>query len=370
MSNNSSLQAKGSAITGDAQELYLKLPVGFTIFELCLQTAIGLLGAIGNVIVCATIIKRPQVLSAMSQYLLSLAVADLGVLFFILPMGVLKVQFPFEWVLGKFVCLYISPGPEMFFSASIWSITTIAVERYANIAWKKMRIGGRRSLKRSRLIIIAMWVISFATTSLPVYIYIEYDSQTRICYTTFSISYRRGIVIMNVILQYILPLSVIGFCYQRIGKRVSERSRLFQEETANPAQVREPSSMVNSRAILQQTKRTQRILKPLVILFALTMLPLNIFNLAALYWDKLFYQSYLHLLLLAVHVSTFTNSAADPLVYCIVSKEFRTEAKSLLPRCFRRSFGGQRQRDSTLGGTKRPAGTAESLLSVQYDTKL
>ncbi|KAL9989023.1 hypothetical protein ACROYT_G003531 [Oculina patagonica] len=368
MANNTSLHTKVSPIAG---ELYLKLPIGFTIFEIGLPITIGLLGVVGNVIVCATIIRRPQVLSAMNQYLLSLAFADLGVLLFILPVGVLRIQFPFEWVLGKALCLYITPCSEMFYCASIWSITTIAVERYANIAWKKIRIGGRRSLKRSRVIIITIWVISFATTSLPVYIYRAYDSKSRRCYPTFSITFYRGFVTLNAMLQYVLPLSIIAFCYQRIGKRVSERSRLFQEETANHAQaVREPSSMVNARAILQQTKRTQRILKPLVILFALTMLPLNMFNLAAAYWDKLFYQNYLNLLLLAIFISTFTNSAADPLVYCIVSKEFRTEAKSMLPRCFRRHLGGQKQRDSTFGKGKRSAGTNESLIGDQYETKL
>ena len=372
MANNSSLDAKvtGGALEGNTREFYLKLPIGFTIFELGLHITIGLLGVIGNVIVCATIIRRPHVLSAMNQYLLSLAFADLGVLLFILPMGVLRVRFPLEWVLGKALCLYVTPCSEMFFSASIWSITTIAVERYANIAWKKMRLGGRRSLTRSRVIIITIWVISFATTSLPAYIYKAYDSAGRQCYPTYSRTVYRGIATLNATLQYFLPLSIIAFCYQRIGKRVSERSRWFQEETAGHAQARESSSMVNAKAILQQTKRTQRILKPLVILFALTMLPINVFNLAAAYWDKIFYQNYIILLLSAVLLTTFTNSAADPLVYCIVSKEFLTEAKSMLPRCIRRRTGGIKQRDSTLERVKRSAGTAESLISDQSETKL
>ena len=340
MSNNTSPSANTSAMAGDTNEFYLRLPTGFTIFELSVFIIIGLLGVFGNVIVCTTIITRPQVLSAMNQYLLSLAFADLGVLVLILPIGVLRVQFPFEWVLGKGLCLYIAPFSELFFSASIWSITTIAVERYANIAWKKMRIGGRRSLKRSRLIIIAIWVTSFVTASLPAYIYQEYDSDLRRCYGTFSKPFRRGMVTFNATLQYFLPLGIITFCYQRIGKRVSERSRLFQHETDKEPHVgRDPSSMMNTKAILQQTRRTQRILKPLVILFALTMLPLNVFNLVTAYWGKLFYQDYAFLLVSAVLVSTSANSAADPLVYCIVSREFHIEIKSMLSSGFRRCFG-------------------------------
>ena len=362
MSNNTSLNTKDG--------FYLTPPIGFTIFELCVFIIIGLLGVAGNVIVCATIIRRPQVLSAVSQYLLSLAFADLGVLLLILPIGVLNVRYQFDWVLGKALCLYIAPVSELFFTASIWSITTIAVERYANIAWKMMRIGGRRSLKRSRLIIIAIWVMSFVTASLPAYIYREYDSDLRRCYGAFPKTFGRGMVTLNATLQYFLPLSILTFCYQRIGKRVSERLGLFQHETENESQAKDPSSMMNTRAILQQTKRTQRILKPLVILFAVTMLPLNVFNLVTAYWGKFFYQEYALLLISAVLVSTFANSAADPLVYCIVSKEFRTEIKSMLSCCFRRRFGKHKQLDSTLMNTRRSQGTNESLLGDQNETKL
>ena len=366
MSNNTSLNTNVSAITNDSDG-YLTLPIGFTIFVFVI---IGLLGVVGNVIVCATIIRRPQVLSAMSQYLLSLAFADLGVLLLILPEGVLKVHYPYQWVLGKAVCLYITPFSPLFFTASIWSITTIAVERYANIAWKMMRIGGRRSLMRSRLIIIAIWVMSFLTASLPVYIDRVYDSNSRRCLGSFPKSVKRGLVTLNATLQYFLPLSIITFCYQRIGKRVSERLRTFQNETENESRVKDSSSMVNTKAILQQTRRTQRILKPLVILFALTMLPLNVFNLVTAYWDRFFYQSYALLLVSAILVSTTANSAADPLVYCIVSKEFRTELKSMLSRCFGRRFGKHKQRDSTMMNTRRSQGTNESLLDDQNETKL
>ena len=295
MSNNTSLNTKASAIA-NGSDGYITLPVGFTIFVFVI---ICLLGVAGNVIVCATIIRRPQVLSAMSQYLLSLAFADLGVLLLILPEGLLKILSPYEWVLGKAVCLYITPFSPLFFTAAIWSITTIAVERYANIAWKMMRIGGRRSLKRSRLIIIAIWVMSFFTASLPVYIHRAYDSNSRRCFASFPKAVNRGMVTLNATLQYFLPLSIITFCYQRIGKRVSERLGLFQNETENESQVKDPSLMMNTKAILQQTRRTQRILRPLVILFALTMLPLNVFNLVAAFWDKFFYQEYAPLLISA-----------------------------------------------------------------------
>ena len=198
-------------------------------------------------------------------------------------------------------CLHIVPFSQLFFRMSIWSITTTAVERYANIAWKMMRIGGRRSLSDLG------WSSSqygWCPPSQPPSRY--HDTLTvctiQICEDALPLSrknVKRGMITLNATMQYFLPLSIITFCYQRIRKRVSERLGLFQNETENESQVKDPSLMMNTKAILQQTRRTQRILRPLVILFALTMLPLNVFNLVAAFWDKFFYQEYAPLLISA-----------------------------------------------------------------------
>ena len=87
--------------------------------------------------------------------------------------------------------------------------------------------------------------------------------------------------------MYVLPLSIIAFSYQRIGEKVSKRLKELQYEAPNPC-LGSPlsSSMLNAKTILHQTRKTQRILKPLVILFALTMLPYQMFNLATVYWGE------------------------------------------------------------------------------------
>ena len=126
MLNNSSSEDSSS------DGIYLKQPFGFTIFQLILQTAIGLFGVIGNVIVCVKIIMGTKALSTMRPYLLSLAFADLGILLFNYPLVILHIQFPYEWLLSRIACLYIVLFTETFFGACIWSITAMAAERYVN----------------------------------------------------------------------------------------------------------------------------------------------------------------------------------------------------------------------------------------------
>ena len=376
MINNSSLDntSRVNAGTGDANGGFsLQLPFWFTVFQISLQIAIGVFGVAGNVLVCAMIITRTTKFSALNPYLLSLAFADLGILLFNHPIAVLKIHFPDKWLLGKVACLYIAPFTETFFGASIWTITAIACERYLKIAWKikKIRFGETRSLKRTLFIIIAIWVISFAVTSMPHNLYAKYNSETKKCSSNFSPTFRRSVITINATILYVLPLSIIAFSYQRISKRVSQRSKSLLVETPLGNGSLE-SSRSNARALLQQTRKTQRILKPLVILFAVTMLPLHMLTFTLVYWSNYqFVQSYFLILFTIVNISIGINAAADPLVYCVVNEDFRQGLIAVLSRCFRCQQTESRvSRYSSGRSTGQYRGTVESKVLDKDETEL
>ena len=374
MLNNSSSEDSSS------DGIYLKLPFGFIIFQLILQTAIGLFGVIGNVIVCAKIIMGTKALSTMRPYLPSLAFADLGILLFNYPLVILHIQFPYEWLLSRIACLYIVPFTKTFFGACIWSITTIAAERYVNIAWKIVvpipESGRRPRSKRILFIVSVIWVTAFFVAALPIYLYRKYDSvRSPPCYNAFSHTFHRNLTTINAILMYVLPLSIIAFSYQRIGEKVSKRLKELQYEAPNPC-LGSPlsSSMLNAKTILHQTRKTQRILKPLVILFALTMLPYQMFNLAMVYWGETYrfvYQSYYNILLVVVAISVGINSATDPLVYCVVNKDFRREIKTVFPCCFRAHLRKWIPKNSLDVNNSRSRGTTiDTFIKSQNETAL
>lgn len=309
-----------------------------TIFLLSIQAALGVLGVVGNVLVCVTIVRRTSRLSALSPYLLSLACADLGILLINYPIVILRIQLRSRWILGKVICLYVNTFKETFFSASIWTITAIAAERYLNTSRKtnKIRLGQRKSLKkRACFIITAIWIISFGVTTIPVFIHMEYHSNNSsysTCRSIASLTFNRILVTVNAIILYVIPLGLIALSYQSISKRVAKRSETLLAGT--PSCSRE-ASCSNTRAILIQTRKTQGILKPLVIVFAATMLPLQIFALSALYWTLFNSQSYYYVLFTLVNISVAVNAAADPLVYCVVNEDFRVEMKAVVYGCFR-----------------------------------
>ena len=316
-------------------DIYLKLPVELSAFQLILQIAIDVFGVIGNLVVIAKIIRGTNAFSVMTPYLLSLAFADLGILLFNYPLVILKIEFPHKWFFGELVCLYFVPFTETFFGACIWSITAIAAERYVKIAWTvtvPISSGRRpsRFSKRILLIVVTIWVASFFLTALPTYLYQAYDSNE--CFNKYSRSLHRKLATVNAILMYVLPLSIIAFSYQRIGKLVTERAIKLRLQTPNPSLDSSRSTIRrNEEAILIQTRKTQRILKPLVILFAVTMLPYQMFMLTMVYWDTFNSQSYYYILLFVLNISV----ASNPLVYCVTNKDFWREIKATCLRCFR-----------------------------------
>lgn len=75
------------------------------------------------------------------------------------------------------------------------------------------------------------------------------------------------------------------------------------------------------------------------------MLPINIFRLVALYWPRVFFLKYFWVLYNVLVIFTTANSAVNPIIYSIVSREFRRGFKRLFVR------GKQRMRDWTFRST-------------------
>ena len=70
------------------------------------------------------------------------------------------------------------------------------------------------------------------------------------------------------------------------------------------------------------------------------MLPINIFRLVALYWQGVFFLKHFWILYNVLVIFTTANSAVNPVIYSIVSREFRRGFKQLLLRGKQKFLGG------------------------------
>ena len=313
---------------------YLHQPLGALVFQITLWSAIVFLGVVGNLLVCIVILSQAKMKTSMNYYLLSLAIADLGVLLIIYPMVLLKYLFPFRWLLGKHACHYLYPTVEIFYGASIWSITAIAIERYRNIVGAKRYQIQHRSRVRTFVVIGVVWLASFLVASVPLYPVMNYHPALDICLPAMPNLFFQSYSIVLIVVWYALPLVVIAFTYVSIKKRVLQsvafRTSMSEPDDDNQAVLQASSNKGKiDKRISRQSNKTTRILTPLVILFTVTMFPLNAFRVMLLiipeYWKK----SYYNLLLGQLIMFVMINSSANPLVYYIMSKEFKGAFKKI-----------------------------------------
>ena len=312
--------------------VYLHQPLGATVFQVTFWSTIAFLGVIGNLLVCVVILSQAKMKTSMNYYLLSLAIADLGLLLLIYPMAVLKYLFPFRWLLGRQVCFYLTPTVEIFFGASTWSIAAIAIERYRNVVGaKRYQIRYRsRDRKRTFVVIGMVWLASFLVSSVPLYPIMTYNSNLKLCYPDWpDMSGTNAFYLTHsltlLVFWYVLPLIVIVFTYVKIKKRVRESVKFRCSMTSQSSQ----NSERRDKTIWRQSNKLKRILTPLVVLFAVTMFPLNALRALLLIIPTFWTYSYYNLIFGQVGLFVLINSSANPLVYYIMSKEFKDAFKKI-----------------------------------------
>ena len=301
-------------------------------FQVTLWSTVAFLGVIGNLLVCIVILSQAKMKTSINYYLLSLAIADLGVLLLIYPMAVLQYLFPFRWLLGKQVCIYLFPTVEIFFGASTWSIAAIAIERHRNVVGAKRYQIRYRSRDRVRTFVFIgmVWLASFLVSSVPLYPIMTYNANWKLCYPKWpemsgtNVFYLTHSLIL-LVFWYVLPLIVIVFTYVKIKNRVRESVKFRSSMTSQSSQISEK----RDKPIWRQSNKAKRILTPLVVLYAVTMFPLNALRVLLLIMPTLWTNSYYNLVVGQVVFFVLINSSANPLVYYITSKEFKDAFKKI-----------------------------------------
>ena len=279
----------------------------------------------------------------MNYYLLSLALADLGVLLLMYPVAVLKYVSPFRWLLGRDACLYMIPTEEIFFGASTWSITAIAIERYRNVVGAKRYQIRYRSRDRVRtwLVIGMVWFASFLVSSVPLYPIMTYESTLQLCYPNWPHVNGKNVLYMShsvilIVFGYVLPLVVIAFTYMSINRQVRESVKFHNSMSVTDDEKEKMTSQSlkskerRVKRIRRQSNKARRILTPLVVLFAVTMFPLNALRILLLIMPMFWMNSYYNLIMGQIALFIVINSSANPLVYYLTSNEFKDAFKEIL----------------------------------------
>ena len=269
-----------------------------------------------------------------NTYIRNLAIGDLASLLVSFPLGIVREQFAY-WPLGEFTCRYMFPLSDIFFGVSVWSIAAIAVEWYCILAADVPRSAGSL-FTVPRMVCAVIWLMSFLGISLPLILVFEYQQppgEKPLCSAIWPNSdlFHLYSIAMS-LFTYVVPLSLIMGAYYTIKRKLFKIKReSFQMESMAQQDFRGKFKNSKLSCIEKRSEKLNKIMTPVIVVFAITVLPLTIFRVAIMfYFHNPIFQKYSHVMFRICFFFYLFNSAGNPLIYSIVSKRFRQSFREIL----------------------------------------
>lgn len=166
----------------------------------------------------------------------------------------------------------------------------------------------------------------------------------------------QGYVIVASLFNYVLPLTIISWTYFKIFRKISQ-SDTFNKSTLDTKQLKNKSSSRFEMRRMKRNTRARKILTPVVVIFAVALLPVNVFRLILVFIPSLVSFRYLWILYNLCIIATVLNSSCNPFIYALVSDNFRVAFKSMFKSG--KNFPHDRRRSSS--GTRFSNGAAFAL---------
>ena len=226
----------------------------------------------------------------------------------------------YAWPFGPAFCKIIPAVTDAFYGVSLGCMTTISLHRH------RMIVHGMKpqmTFKQAKMILCFIWFISIATISgplYPIFVYTSNENATK-CTPDFISAgkyYAEAYQLTLAIAWYILPLFIIMLTFLLIRYHLKKQMSYewMGKGEANTTMAKQVLGI----------KKALRMLAPVVVIFALLMLPWNIFRIHSLFSS--FYKippTYLMLYRIFAGTLLVANSVVNPFIYYIMSQEFRTE---------------------------------------------
>lgn len=317
--------------SSDFQSPYYKEAQWAQILRLALYVLIASLGVAGNVIVCLVITFQPQMHTIINYFVRNLAIADLGILLISFPFAIVKEQDPYHWPLGEFLCRCVFPLSDLFFGVSVWSITLIAVDRHRAIVRGVLPKRSSTVFKSARWMVVCVWILSFLIISVPQYVVMDFfdyrpdfnitDCTQRWPNEEDGDEMRQVYFMSLTVFCYVLPLTIVVGTFHSISRKLRASNKFNRTIREDYGKIDEQRHRKRLRE--RQNSKAKKLLIPVVIAFAVTMLPLNVFRLVVLYWKEIAQQKYLWVYFNICVFFVIVNSSINFFIYSLVSDEFR-----------------------------------------------
>lgn len=305
----------------------LKQSIPLTTVFIFLYVVLFFIGVSGNAIVVYVVLRKKAMQSITNIFITNLAVSDIMMCLLAVPFTPLS-YFMSSWTFGEALCHIVPMTLCICVYVSTLTSTAIAVDRYFVIVYP---FKPRMKTCVCLLMIVAIWIISISI-SLPLGIYQEIhesDENVKSCKEKWPKDQaRQFFTVTSLVLQYIVPCSIITYCYSKVSLALRKRSK---SRIGTGSVNRERDVME-----IRRKRRTNKMLIAMVTIFVICWLPLNLVLLVGEYYGSFAGERYYPLMFFAAHVIAMSSTIYNPFLYAWMNDNFKKEFKLILPCLFSR----------------------------------
>lgn len=290
-----------------------------------IYSLVSALGLVGNLLVLY-LMKSKHVWkkSSINLFVISLAVTDFQFVL-TLPFWAVENALDFTWLFGKTMCKVVSYVTAMNMYASVFFLTAMSVARYWSLA-SALNGTRRRSLCCSaRCVTVCVWFAA-VSAALPHAIFSTTVtvSNEDLCLLRFPESNGTQLWLglyhsQKVLLGFVVPLGVICACYLLLLRSITPRRNINRASAKRRAKVTKSVTIV-------------------VLSFFLCWLPNQaltawgiLIKLNVVHFTYEYYTTQVYVFPVSVCLA-HSNSCLNPILYCLMRREFRKALKKLFWR--------------------------------------
>ncbi|XP_063065556.1 neurotensin receptor type 1-like [Engraulis encrasicolus] len=306
-----------------------------------IYAALFVVGCLGNSVTLYIMCKRdsPQNLQSTVHYhLTSLAASDLLILILCMPVELYNfIWVHHPWAFGDVVCrgyYFLRDGCSY---ATALNIASLSMERYMALChpFRAKRVVSRG---RTRRLICGLWLASFLLASSMLFVMGQHNmGHEMICTTIVSTATVKIVLQVNALLSFVVPITVVSILNWLIGRQLQSLSQqALLHRPGSPL----ASGNVTEGARTRSLRHSVTVLRVVVVAFIICWLPYHIRRLMFCYiseWSQHLYDFY-HYFYMVTNVLFYVSSAVNPVLYNLVSANFRrlflsTLRSSCAPSC-------------------------------------
>ncbi|XP_018098666.1 melatonin receptor type 1A [Xenopus laevis] len=310
------MRVNGSALNGTLsfpEELTLHRPpwVPTALAAILIFTIV--VDILGNLLVILSVFRNRKLRNAGNIFVVSLAVADLVVAIYPYPL-VLTSIFHKGWNLGYVHCQISGFLMGISVIGSIFNIAGVAVNRYCYIC-HSLTYDKLYSDKNSLFYVILIWVLTFIAIVPNLFVgSLQYDARIYSC--TFTQSVSSAYTIAVVFFHFILPITVVTFCYLRIWILVIQVRRRVKPDNKPKLKPHDIRNFVTMFVVF--------------VLFAVCWAPLNFIGLAVAVNPDTILPRIPEWLFVGSYYMAYFNSCLNAIIYGLLNQNFRREYKRIV----------------------------------------